>query len=84
MNDFVFFKIVQATLDPQAPPFQEMQEELDEMQRYRESLQVCFCRRFRRFQKGGDVGRGEIIFHGNPSYPPQSYPPKNKALLRVY
>ena len=21
--------------------------------------------------------------HGNPSYPPQSYPPRNKALLRV-
>ena len=38
-----------ATLDPQAfPPFQEMQEELDEMQRYRESLQVGGC--------GGDVG----------------------------
>ena len=25
----------------------------------------------------------EPFCHGNPSYPPQSYPPRNKALLRV-
>ena len=25
-----------------------------------------------------------IINHGNPSCPPQSYPPRNKALLRAY
>ena len=27
---------------------------------------------------------GKHIYHGNPSYPPHSYPPRNKALLRAY
>ena len=31
---------------------------------------------------GGDYSN--LGNHGNPSYPPQSYPPRNKALLRAY